>query len=113
MIYNSLGQKLCVIVSSMAALTAILGLSGCASADATTQQLGIQTDQNRAILAGEQRKTGELLADRRSLQNELARKKSRQEQLIAQPMTPESREELLQVNNDIAKLKKAINSFQN
>ena len=104
---------LCMIVSSIAIISVMLGLSGCASADATTQQLGIQTDQNRAILAGEQQKTEGLLADRRSLQNQLDRKKSRLEQLISQPMTPESQEEILKVQNDIAKLKKAINSFQN
>ena len=90
-----------------------LGLSGCASADATTQQLGIQTDQNRAILSGEQEKSGELLAHRRSLQNQLARLKSRQDLLVSQPATPESQEELRQVNSDIEKLRKAINSFQN
>lgn len=52
-----------------------IGLTGCATASGTIQELQVQTAANRHLLALERQRTGDLLSKRANLQAQLNRKR--------------------------------------
>ncbi len=72
---------------SRIALTAIcaVGLSGCATASGTVQELQVQTAANRQLLALERQRTSDLLSRRASLQTQLSTKKQQLTGMLSSP----------------------------
>jgi len=90
------------------ALALLCTLPGCATASSTRSQLYAQTQQNRALLGIEKQRTRDLTANRAALQRQLDERNQQRNTLQTQDDTPKTREEIRQINAEIAKLKQAI-----
>jgi len=71
MIKNATSYLCWTVLSAVSSV----GLTGCATAGGTVQELQVQTATNRHLLALERQRTGDLLSKRASLQAQLNRKR--------------------------------------
>ena len=98
--------------SLIAIAPAVLTAAGCATASSTTAMVSAQVQQNRGLLALEQANTRQLTSQKASLQKQLSALTQRRDQIQARSQgqgdSSGSRDELKQINQQIAALKAQI-----
>lgn len=94
--------------SLIAIAPAVLTAAGCATASSTTAMVSAQVQQNRGLLALEQANTRQLTSQKASLQKQLTALTQRRDKIQGQGDSSGSRDELKQINQQIAALKAQI-----